>query len=67
MRIISMLAPLCCLLLVSTTLAQPAPIPAPPPPPPAPPGAADVKVEWDAGFPKKEGGKLKMKGKVTFA
>jgi hypothetical protein len=26
-----------------------------------------VKVEWGAGFPKKEGGKLKMKGKVTFA
>lgn len=66
MRITSMLATFTSLLLVSATLAQPVP-PPPPPPPPAPPGPTDVKIEWDAGFPKKEGGKLKMKGKVTFA
>lgn len=33
----------------------------------APPGANDAKVEWDANYPKKENGKLKMKGTVTFA
>lgn len=31
------------------------------------PGPNDVKVEWDSGFPKKEDGKLKFKGKATFA
>jgi hypothetical protein len=66
MRITSMLATFTSMLLVSMTLAQPDPGP-PPPPPPGPPGPADVKVEWEAGYPKKEDGKLKLKGKVTFA
>jgi hypothetical protein len=62
-----MLATFTSMLLVSMTLAQQPDDPPPPPPPPGPPGPADVKVEWEAGFPKKEAGKLKLKGKVTFA
>jgi hypothetical protein len=62
-----MLATFTSMLLVSMTLAQQPDDPPPPPPPPGPPGPADVKVEWEAGYPKKEGGKLKLKGKVTFA
>ena len=61
-----MLATFTSMLLVSMTLAQPDD-PPPPPPPPGPPGPADVKVEWAPGYPKTEAGKLKLKGKVTFA
>lgn len=31
-----------------------------------PPGATDVEVKWDAGYPKVVAGKLQMKGTVTF-
>lgn len=34
--------------------------------PPAPPGAGDVKITWDMGYPKKANGKLKLKGKAEF-
>jgi hypothetical protein len=59
--------PFCAIVIVvwlaATIHAQ---VPTPTPTADSAPAVGDVKIEWDTGYPKKENGKLKLKGKVTF-